>query len=324
MRDPRPAWIVEGRSSQILRRTGSTRRGRFIVEAAPPASSANSLRGFIARILNEVSEDNVFGLAAQMAFFFSLSLFPFFIFLAAVAGVLPSTHLWDHVLKWVTLYLPEPSQAFVFNTVAGLTRGRETFISFGFLTAVWSACEGVISMTSALNTAYEVHETRPWWKRIGIAVLMVLTLGLLFLASFGMLTAGHIILVWVLSHTSPGVPPPAFWRVGHWIISLFLLVLGMALIDYFLPNVKQPWHWVSPAIALAVIVWIPGSLAFNFYVRYMGSYNRMYGALGAFIILMVWIYILSAIILIGTEANSELLKIRRQESESHGGSLVSG
>ncbi len=318
MRSPSPAWIVEARSGQIFRRPGSTRRGRFIVDAAPPASSVKSLRRFIARVLNEVSEDNVFGLAAQMAFFFSLSLLPFFIFLAALAGVLPSTHLWDHVLKWVTLYLPEPSQTFVFNTVAGLTRGRKTFVSFGFLTAVWSACGGVMSMTSALNTAYEIHETRPWWKRIGIAVLMVLILGLLFLASFGILTVGHITLLWVLSHTSPGVPPPILWSVGHWMISMFLLVLGMALIDYFLPDLKQTWHWVSPAIALAVIVWIPGSLAFNFYVQHIGSYNRMYGALGAFIILMVWIYILSAIILIGAEANSELLKIRRQQSESNG------
>lgn len=290
-------------------------------ETHAPFQFRKNITVFAGRVLHEVSKDNVLGVAAQMAFFFSLSLFPFFIFLAALAGILPSTQLWDHVLKWVTLYLPEPSQAFVFNSVAGLTRGRETFLSFGFLSAFWSACGGVISMTSALNMAYEVHETRRWWKRIGVAVLMVFILGLLFLLSFGIVTVGHITVVWMLRHTSPGVPPPAFWQLGHWIISLFLLVLGMALIDYFLPDVKQPWHWISPATVLAVIVWIPGSLTFNFYVRHIGGYNRMYGALGAFIILMVWIYILSAIILVGAEANSELLKMRRDQSET---TMVSG
>jgi membrane protein len=265
---------------------------------------------FMRHVWHEMSEDNVMGLAAQMAFFFTMALFPFFILLAALAGMLPSTGLWTHVLRWVTLYLPESSQNFVFNTVAGLTHGRMKFLSIGVFSAAWAAAGGVFTLMSSLNVAYEVAETRKLWKRACLALITLLMVCLLFLGSFGVLTGGHLLATWISAHVTPGLPLPEVWRIGHWLVSLVLLILGMAAIHYLLPNCKQRWRWVTPGALLAVAVWVPGSIAFNFYVNHIGSYNRIYGTLGAFMVLMVWIYIISLVVLIGAEINREIVKMR--------------
>jgi len=265
---------------------------------------------FMRHVWHEMSEDNVMGVAAQMAFFFTMALFPFFILLAALAGMLPSTGLWTHVLRWVTLYLPESSQNFVFNTVAGLTHGRIRFLSIGVFSAAWAAAGGVFTLMSSLNVAYEVRETRNLWKRAGLALITLLIVCLLFLGSFGLLTGGHLLASWISAHITPGLPLPAFWRIGHWFVSLVLLVFGMATLHYLLPNYKQRWLWVIPGALLAVAAWVPGSIAFNFYVNHIGSYNRIYGTLGAFMVLMVWIYLISLVVLVGAEVNREIVKRR--------------
>lgn len=282
------------------------------------------LGGFLAelirRVWHELEDDNVLGLAAQMSFFFALALFPFLIFLAALVGTLPSTTLWDHVLKWITLYLPQSSQALVFQTVANLTHGREKFFSLGFLSASWAATGGVLCLMSSMNTAYEVKETRKLWKRLALAFGMLFVLCFLFLGSFGLLTAGHLFAAWVTSYMGAATPLLRIWQVSRWIVSVLLLMAGLALVDYLIPNLKRSWHWITPGTLLPVCIWIPGGVAFNWYVRDFGTYNTMYGELGAFMVLMVWIYIISAAILIGAEVNCELLKLRAQD----GAGLVSG
>jgi membrane protein len=261
-------------------------------------------------IWHETSEDNVLGVAAQMAFFFAMALFPFFILLAALVGTLPSTGLWNHILRWVTLYLPQSTQNFVFNTVAGLTHGRIKFLSIGVISAAWAASGGIFTLMSSLNVAYEVAETRKLWKRAGLALITLFVVCLLFLGSFGLLTGGHLLASWVAAHVTPGIPLPAVWRIGHWLASIVLLIFGMAAIHHFLPNCKLRWLWVLPGALLVVTVWVPGSIAFNFYVNYIGAYNRIYGALSAFMILLVWIYIVSLVVLIGAEVNREIIRMR--------------
>ncbi|MGH9431762.1 MAG: YihY/virulence factor BrkB family protein [Terriglobia bacterium] len=264
------------------------------------------------RVWHDLGDDNILGLAAQMSFFFALALFPFFILLAALVGTLPSTTLWDHVLKWITLYLPQTSQALVFQTVASLTRGREKFFSLGLVSAIWAATGGVLCLMSSMNIAYEVKETRKLWKRILLAPGMLFVLCFLFLGSFGLLTAGRLFAAWVTSHTGPISSLSEIWQVGRWIGSLILLIIGLALVENLLPDLKRPWQWITPGAALPIIAWIPGSVVFNWYVRDISSYNAMYGALAAFMVLMVWIYIVSAVILIEAEINCELLKIHTQ------------
>lgn len=257
-----------------------------------------------------MGKDNLTGLAAQVSFFFCLALFPFFILLAAAAGILPSTGLWNEVLIWVTKYLPQSSQIFVLKTVANLTHGGEKFLSVGVASAAWSAAGGVLTLISALNTIYEVPETRSYWKRALITIFMLFVICFLLLGSFGLLTAGHFLGTRVIADINLGSAVRLFWGVGHWVVSLVLLAIGINVIYSVLPDHKQPWRWITPGTVLSILAWIPGSLAFNLYIRHNTSYGRIYGTMAAFTILMVWIYIISLIILLGAEINSEFAKMR--------------
>src|SRR5690349_3548922 len=104
-----------------------------------------SVKQFVGRIWTEVDTDNVMGLAAQMSYCFSLALFPFLIFLAALFGTLPFTGLWNKLLHWIVLYLPPASQHFVLNILVGLTRQHTRFLSLGLVGTVWASAVGILN-----------------------------------------------------------------------------------------------------------------------------------------------------------------------------------
>lgn len=259
------------------------------------------------RVWKEIDVDNVPGLAAQTSYYFVLALFPFLIFLAALVGCLPFTGFWDNILTWITFNLPQESQHLILQTVTGLTRGRGSFLSFGLLGTALAGCGGFMNLMCSLNVAYEVRETRSYWKRLGLAFVMLFVLNFLFLGSFGLLSAGDWLGGWLVDKASPLI---ILWHVGRWVLSLVLLALAIAVLDYALPNLRRPWRCFTPGTLYVVLAWIPATLAFNFYVIHFASYSRTYGALGAFVVLMVWMYISSLIVLMGAEINCELHKMR--------------
>ena len=100
--------------------------------------------------------------------------------------------------------------------------------------------------------------------------------------------------------------------MGRWALTVLLIGLAAAITDYALPNLKRPWRWVTPGSVFVILAWLLASKGFNAYVHYVGSYSKTYGALGGLMILMLWIYIVSLIILVGAEVNNQLDKIRSE------------
>ena len=267
------------------------------------------IKEFAGRVWKEMDVDNVPGLAAQTAYYFDLALFPFLIFLAALVGCLPFTGLWEKILTWITLNLPQESQHLILQTVTGLTPGRGGFLSFGLLGTAWASCSGFMNLMCSLNAAYEVKETRSYLKRLGLAFVMLFAMNFLFLGSFGFLSAGDWLGSWLINRAGPLI---ILWQIGRWSLCLVLLALAVAVLDYALPNLKRPWRCFTPGTLFVVLAWIPATLGFNLYVARFASYNRTYGALGAFVVLMVWMYISSFIVLTGAEINCELHKMRAE------------
>jgi membrane protein len=275
-----------------------------------------SIKELAKRVWREMDADNLPGLAAQTSYYFILALFPFLIFLAALVGCLPFTGLWYRILTWITLNLPPESQHLILDTVASLTRGRASFLSIGLLGTAWAACTGFMNLMGSLNVAYEVKEKRSFLRRVGLAFIMLFVLNFLFLGSFGLLSAGDWLGTWLVNRAGPGLPVITLWFVGRWVLSLVLLGLGVAVVDYTLPNLRRRWRCFTPGTLFIVGAWIPTTLGFDLYVSHFASYNRTYGALGAFVILMVWMYITGLIVLTGAEINSELYKMRAEARSS--------
>ncbi len=271
-----------------------------------------SIKELAKRVWRAIDVDNLPGLAAQASYYFVLALFPFLIFLAALVGSLPFTGLWDGVLTWITHNLPPGSRHLILETVTSLMRGRHSFLSIGILGTAWAVCTGLMNLMSSLNTVYEVQETRSFWRRLGLAFVMLFVLTFLFVGSFGLLSAGDWLGIWLVNQASPSFPVIMLWFVGRWVLSLALLAVAVAILEHVLPNLRRPWRCFTPGTLFVVLAWTPVTLGFNLYIRHFASYNRTYGALGAFVILMLWMYITSCILLVGAEINSELRKVRTQ------------
>lgn len=262
------------------------------------------------RVLKESSEDNLLGLAAQTSFFFVLALIPFFIFVAALVGTLPFTELWNQVLSWIVLYLPRSTQHMIFRTVANLTHGHLRFLSVGILSSAWATIGGLTSLMTSLGIVYEVKETRSILLRLIIAFFMLFVLVFLFLSSFGILVGGKWVIQWLLGSSQYSALPLHLVDAGRWVVSVPLMIFGLTVIDYVLPNVRRPWRWIRPGTILAVVLWIPVTFTFNFYAQNVSPYSVTYGALGDFMIIVVWIYLTSLLVLVGAEVNCELQKMR--------------
>jgi membrane protein len=278
-----------------------------------------SVLEFFGRVYQRINTDNVTGLAAQVSYYFALALFPFLILLGAIVGTLPFTHAWQGILPWIIQSLPADTRDTVFQAVANLTQGRKGFLSFGLLGTMWAAAGGLVSLSSALNTVYRVTETRSYAHRLLICVLMLFALAVLLLVSFGLVNVGDKVDHWLAFYGAPGTPPLLLLLpVARWMASVVLMILSISLMDHTLPNLKRRWQWVRPGMGLMVGGWLLASLGFNWYVRHVASYNRTYGVLGAFVVLMIWIYISTLIALSGAAIDAELTELQKGARSADG------
>ncbi|HWF38724.1 MAG TPA: YihY/virulence factor BrkB family protein [Candidatus Acidoferrales bacterium] len=258
----------------------------------------------IKEIFHQVDNDDCVDLAAQMAFFFSLSLLPFLVVIAALVGMLPSTTLWHNLAEWLTNYLPRGSRRMVFMAILGLTEQSTAFLSFGLLATLWTSSSGFVSLMESLSKAYGARDTRSFWRKRVIALIATVLSAVLFILSFGLMAFGHRIAGMISAQLENAVNFSLPWEIARWGASLILMMLGLDLMNYFLPNVKRGWRWITPGNAFIVLTTAAGSAGFNFYLSHFGSYPRFYGAMAGFIILVTWIYVASFILLVGAEIDS--------------------
>jgi membrane protein len=183
-------------------------------------------------------------------------------------------------------------------------------MTFGILGALWSASGGFASLIRALNVAYEVPETRPLWKTRLLAIQLALGTGLLLAAGAMAMFVGPRFGAWIASKLGAGYVFAKIWPVLRWIVSVMFIMLAIELIFFWAPNVKQRFLASVPGAVISVIFWIVVSYALGLYFQNFAHFNKTYGALGAGIALMVWLYWSWFIILLGADLNSQLLKAR--------------
>ncbi len=274
--------------------------------------------GFGDALLRRYSWHHMPTLAAGLAFYFLLAFFPFLLFLVAVVTLVPGVEgLVDWLLATAVDFVPPDAFALVDGVVRSLLgRPRGGLVSLGVGLALWSASTGFTSLMECLNVAYGVTERRAWWKTRLEALWLTIALSLFVVVSFALtLFAGPIAGV-VAGYLGPagGVATLAF----NWTLSLSLMTLVTATIYHVCPDVEdQPWQWLSPGTVVFVAGFGGASLAFSIWVSRFGSYDKTYGSLGAPIVLLFWLYLLSAFLLLGGELNALLDERRAAPAEAH-------
>ena len=271
------------------------------------------------RVWSEIQEDNVFGRAAELSYYFLLALFPFLIFLTSIIGLILGSGTGTRHTLFAYLGRIMPPSAFqllddTMREVSTASGGGK--LSFGILAALWAASNGMTAITQSLNTAYDLEESRPWWKQRLAAITLTIALSVLIILALVLIVAGGHIAEWLASAYGLGPVFPVAWKIIQWPVVLACMILAFALIYYFAPDVrKQAWTWLTPGAAIGVVLWLLVSIAFRLYLNFFDSYSATYGSLGAVIILMLWLYFTGTAVLIGGEINSEIENAAAKQGE---------
>ncbi len=269
------------------------------------------------KAIAEFQRDDVPGLAGQLAYYLILALFPFILVLVSLMGTFSSPELADEFLGYFQQVMPQQVYEIIETYTGDIISGNNPapgLFSIGILITIWSASGAFTAFINALNRAYDVEETRPFWKVRGIAILMTLGLSVLILVGVLLMVAGYPIGRAVADVFGLGEVFTLVWNIIRWPVALLFLVTVVALLYYFAPDVDQPFRWITPGGFIGIALWVLASIGFNIYVANFGSYDKTYGSIGTVIILLLYLYISSLVVLFGAELNATLLRMKEEIS----------
>jgi membrane protein len=193
------------------------------------------------------------------------------------------------------------------DQLIGLSQdGPGRIMTFGVLAALWSSSAAMAALIDSLNRAYDVEDSRPWWKQRLIALLLTLGVAVFILASFALVIAGPQLAESLANRLGLGGAFEWSWKLLQWPVVFLLVTTAFGLIYYFAPDVDQDFVFLTPGSVTATALWLAGSLGFRFYVVNFGSYNETYGTIGGVMVLLLWLYVSSLVVIIGAEMNAEI------------------
>jgi membrane protein len=267
----------------------------------------SSTTTLVKRVWTSSYEDGVYNRAAELAYFFFLSLFPGVIFITTLLGFIfkSNTQLTGLLLQYLSTTLPGSAFELIRQVITEITRssGSGKF-TFGILAALWTANSGMNAIEDALNAVYKVKESRALWKTYGIALILTVSASLLIIAALTVFLYGDVLVQLVSDMV--GLKPAFYWiwRIAQWPIALFFVSLVASMVYYAAPNLKQRcWQWLSPGALFATLGWLAASGLLRLYFHFFTSYAKTYGSLGAVMVLMTWLYVTGIMLLLGAEVN---------------------
>jgi membrane protein len=259
------------------------------------------------RTAKETYEDDCLGLAAQLAYYFILALFPALLFLLALASFFPIEKVTDEVMRGLSSVAPPDVVQLITEQMRRISDSDQGgLLTLGILGALWSSSSAIVGLISALNTAYDIKEGRAWWKVRLLAIGLTIALAIFLLISSTLVLAGPEIARKIADIFGLGAAFTWTWNILQWPLAVALVITALALIYYYGPDAEQDWVWITPGAALATVLWLAISLGFRVYLQYAGDFNATYGTIGGVIILLLWLYLSGFAILVGAEMNAEI------------------
>ena len=263
-------------------------------------------------------DDDCPGLAGQMAYFTLLSLFPLLMSLVAVAGLVMDDP--ESTLRTLTEsmqgVLPQEGMGLLVDYIDRTLRSATSgVLLFGILATLWSESTTSYALINAANRAYELRETRPLWKVWGVSLLMVfclaLLIGALALVIFSTETGGYL-------QRLTGLPDffLTLWGVMRWVVAFAAVTLVHSILYYMAPSADVPFKWITPGGRQATVLILLSSVALSFYVANFGRYDQLYGPIGAVIVLMLWLYVGSFMVILGVEMNAVLARMTEERKDT--------
>jgi len=263
---------------------------------------------FFKRTAKEISEDHLAAFAGNLTYKGLFALFPFAVFLLSLLGLFGAPELLTYLIEQARIVLPNDVVSLLEDQLLGIaeSRAQGAFTAgaiLSILLALWGVSGAFRSVMEAMNVMYEIEEDRPFWKVYGLSVFLSLGVAALLIIALALVVFGPEIGGAVADVVGLGFVFELVWNVVKWPVLIGIVLFAFALVYYFAPDVEQRFRYVSPGSIMAVAMWLLFSLLFRLYVENFGSYSATFGSFAGIIILMLYIYYSSFIMLVGAEMN---------------------
>ncbi|GAC1515720.1 MAG: YihY/virulence factor BrkB family protein [Gemmatimonadaceae bacterium] len=258
----------------------------------------------------DIWADNVFTIAAAVAYNFFFSLFPLLLFAAPLVGLVGNK---QRLMEWVLGRLAATVPPAAFELLQGVARdvvfapNAPGLISLGAVLTLYSASNIFGSLMGALNTAYHVaNDSRPWWKQKLIQLMMVVVVGALVTVAATVMIGGPEIVNSIATTVHMGGASRGAWLVLEYPIAFAFLVTAVWAIYYLLPDFRQSKRQILIGATAASMLWVAATILFRIYVIHFNQFNKAYGTVGAVLLLLTWMYYSMVVVLAGGELNADL------------------
>ena len=252
--------------------------------------------------------------ASSLAFNFFLAFFPSIIVLFTLIPYIPIVDLQETLMELITTILPPHTNEIAFSTIYDIINNpRSGLLSIGFVLTIFFATNGVNSLIEAFNSSYHINESR------SIIQQRLLSLGITFLLScilmitillimFSKTVVNYLIATEIIENKSI-----EYILFGKWMVIIIMLFVGISIIYHFGPTIKKKFKLFTPGSIISTCLIIVTSSFFNYYISNFAEYNKVYGSIGTLIIILLWMYINSIILLIGFELNASIFNAKKQK-----------
>lgn len=270
---------------------------------------------FLVRLQREMGYDDCMGMAAQIAFYNMLGLFPFMIFLLSMIGSFPlGQALQPVILEELGTQMPAEAANYVVETVLGLLPQRnEGLLSFGLLASLWGASMAIGALITTINRAYNIRPRRNIAQQKLLSIVLTLALSGMWLLAMVIILMGPQITQRMFEFVGLASTTNTFWTSIRLPMAFLLNLTALSILFYIAPEAKQRFRWILPGAVTATILWMGASSVFRLFLRNFGAYNKTYGSLAAVVILMIWLWISGLVFLLGAEINALMKRMDEED-----------
>lgn len=255
--------------------------------------------------------------AGAVAYSFFLAVFPSILFLFTLIPYIPIDGFQTELMNLLQDVMPQKIFSLVENTIADIAQNkRGSLLSIGFAAALIFSTNGVNTLISAFNETVNSFETRNWFERRAISLLIVVIISLLLSISIGLIIFSEKIINFLVSSNILQDDFTIYLLlIGRWLVIIALFYFAIAFLYYLAPSRHAEFKFFSPGSTVATILGIVSSVGFSFYINNFSRYNTLYGSIGTLIILLLWFYINALVLLVGFELNASILNAKRKHLE---------
>ena len=255
--------------------------------------------------------------ASSLAFNFFLAFFPSIIVFFTLIPYIPIDSLQETLMELLAVVLPPSTNEITFQTLEDIiSNPRGGLLSVGFILALYFSTNGINSLIEAFNSSYHIREIRPLIQQRILSLGLTLLLSIMLIIAIGLIIFGTVVVNYLVSSEIITTGAADLIIYGKWFVMLSMLFFGISILFHLGPALKSKWKLFTPGSIFATIFIIITSIGFNYYINHFSQYNKIYGSIGTLIIILLWMYFNSIILLTGFEINASISNAKQKRVDS--------